>query len=209
MNILHAVVIGISLIIGLPALATTLRLPDEIELVVVDGKPLGGTLLRGADSLELEKGHHQLVFAVGKARDKSQPLPPANPLPLMVALFHTHNARQLSFRLPALNTPAEREAFSRRPAIALVDQNGAAIDATFTQLSPDESAVMAALGGYNPGQAGIADQTATAAAPPGKAGVGQIEQMLRFWFLQADNATRDHFIQWAQQHRQQPPESKP
>ncbi len=44
--------------------ATTLRLSTDVDLLVLDGKKVSSSLLRGADSIELDNGPHQLVFRV-------------------------------------------------------------------------------------------------------------------------------------------------
>ena len=46
--------------------ATTLRLSTDVDLLVLDGKKVSSSLLRGADSIELDNGPHQLVFRVEK-----------------------------------------------------------------------------------------------------------------------------------------------
>lgn len=46
--------------------ATTLRLSTDIDLLVLDGKKVSSLLLRGAESIELDNGPHQLVFRVEK-----------------------------------------------------------------------------------------------------------------------------------------------
>lgn len=46
--------------------ATTLRLSSDIDLLVLDGKKVSSSLLRGADSIELDNGPHQVVFRVEK-----------------------------------------------------------------------------------------------------------------------------------------------
>ncbi len=46
--------------------AITLKLAPEIDLLVVDGRKMTGSLLKGADSLELDGGQHQLLFRVDK-----------------------------------------------------------------------------------------------------------------------------------------------
>ncbi|XBS71108.1 hypothetical protein ABK905_09060 [Acerihabitans sp. KWT182] len=56
MKFLHAIVMGISFFASLPAAATTLQLPQALELLIVDGSPVNSTLLRGAGSLELTRG---------------------------------------------------------------------------------------------------------------------------------------------------------
>lgn len=217
MRFLLALVIGIGLLSGFPALATTLRLPEEMELLIVDGKPLGSTLLRGADSLELAQGRHQLVFTVASVGSEPPGSPHAYTSPYIVAQFHTHNARQLIFQLPVLTLPAERDRFSHQPLIRLTDEHGAAVDATFNRLTTDSSALTDALRRYNldqglarpsppPAGDGSGGHTGISGSAPvsptGGVGAGQIEQMLQFWFLQADDTTRVRFLQWAQgQHK--------
>ena len=56
----------LSISISMPAVATTLKLSPDIDLLVVDGKKMTGALLKGADSLELDGGQHQLLFKVAK-----------------------------------------------------------------------------------------------------------------------------------------------
>lgn len=41
------------------ATATTLKLSPDIDLLAVNGKKMTGSLLKGADSLELDCGQHQ------------------------------------------------------------------------------------------------------------------------------------------------------
>jgi hypothetical protein len=59
-------VVAALLSISMPAAATTLKLSPDIDLLVVDGKKMTGSLLKGADSLELDGGQHQLLFKVTK-----------------------------------------------------------------------------------------------------------------------------------------------
>ena len=56
----------IALCLPISVSATTLRLSSEVDLLVLDGKKVSSSLLRGADSIELENGPHQLVFCVEK-----------------------------------------------------------------------------------------------------------------------------------------------
>ena len=56
----------IALCLPISVSATTLRLSSEVDLLVLDGKKVSSSLLRGADSIELENGPHQLVFRVEK-----------------------------------------------------------------------------------------------------------------------------------------------
>ncbi|NDL61983.1 YccT family protein [Acerihabitans arboris] len=212
MRFMPAVVIGIGLLAGIPALATTLRLPEEMELLIVDGKPLGSTLLRGADSLELEQGRHQLVFIITKVLPDATGSPRKYTSPYIITQFTTQYARQLIFQLPTLATSADRDRFSHQPVIRLQDQRGVAVDATFSRLNTDGQALMDALHRYNlslglaqaippptagAGNGSAAGSTPITVPPAAGAGMGQNERMLRFWFLQADEPTREHFLQWA------------
>lgn len=54
----------LALYLPVTVFATTLRLSNEVDLLVLDGKRVSGSLLRGADSIELENGPHQLVLRV-------------------------------------------------------------------------------------------------------------------------------------------------
>ncbi len=56
----------LALCLPVTVFATTLRLSNEVDLLVLDGKKVSSSLLRGAESIELENGPHQLVFRVGK-----------------------------------------------------------------------------------------------------------------------------------------------
>lgn len=56
----------IALCLPATVFATSLRLSNDIDLLVLDGKKVSSSLLRGADSIELENGRHQLVFRVEK-----------------------------------------------------------------------------------------------------------------------------------------------
>lgn len=56
----------LALCLPVTVFATTLRLSNEVDLLVLDGKKVSSSLLRGAESIELENGPHQLVFRVEK-----------------------------------------------------------------------------------------------------------------------------------------------
>lgn len=64
---LHLVLSGLlALLVVASCQATTLKLAPEIDLLVLDGRKISGSLLRGAEGLELERGEHQLLFRVEK-----------------------------------------------------------------------------------------------------------------------------------------------
>jgi len=149
MNFLHVIIIGISLFTGLPALATTLQLPPTLELLIVDGISVSSILLRGAGSLELTQGDHQLVLTLStKAYDGHDRLGTYRPFYLIV-LFDTWNARRLRFQLPPLATEAEIDHFISLPALTLLDEYDDPVNAAFSRLPVGSEGVMAALRNYD------------------------------------------------------------
>lgn len=206
MNFLRVIVIGFWLITGSPVLATTLQLPEQIELLIVDGKALGSSLLRGAGGLELEKGQHQLVFTLTQVIIDPKGAQRSYTSPYIIAAFTTGSASSLKFRLPHLTSRAESERFSRQPKLDLLDQDGKPVSASFVRLEKGKGDLLEALNNYNrrlglpvyPPSAGKplpsdpAGPDAAATSP-----VTNTEQMLRFWFLQADPDTRYRFLLWA------------
>lgn len=59
-------VVMIAYLLPIQVFATTLRLSNDVDLLVLDGKKVSSSLLRGAESIELENGVHQVVFRVEK-----------------------------------------------------------------------------------------------------------------------------------------------
>ncbi|THD32044.1 DUF2057 family protein, partial [Pantoea sp. R102] len=88
--------------------AITLKLDPQIDLLVLDGRKISGSLLKGADSLELERGQHQFLFRVDK------PCADATHFrsELMIVTF-TADAHSVAIRLPALNNRRERSLFDK------------------------------------------------------------------------------------------------
>jgi uncharacterized protein YccT (UPF0319 family) len=207
MNFLRVIVIGISLFTGLPALATTLQLPQAMELLIVDGTPVNSILLRGAGSLELAQGGHQLVFTLNRrAYHDYDRLGIYRPFYLIV-LFDTWNAHRLRFRLPPLTTRDEIDHFISLPVVTLLDEHDAAVNAAYSRLPVGNEGVMAALRHHEreygatlpmpprlpaPNESPAAD--AWIASPLQNSTAAHIEQMLRFWFLPSGSSTRPQWL---------------
>ncbi|WP_294901930.1 DUF2057 family protein [Tatumella sp. UBA2305] len=49
--------------------ALSFRLNPEMNLLVLDGHPLPGSLLKGADSIELNRGQHQILFTIDQQKN--------------------------------------------------------------------------------------------------------------------------------------------
>ncbi|PIF22618.1 YccT family protein [Candidatus Pantoea floridensis] len=99
--------------------AITLKLNPEIELLVLDGRKISGSLLKGAGSLELERGQHQFLFRVEKPVADTTHF---QSVPMIVTF--TANAHSVAIRLPALNNRHERNVFDKTLNFQLIDESG-------------------------------------------------------------------------------------
>jgi len=200
------------------AFATTLRLATEIDLLILDGKKVSSSLLRGAGSIVLENGPHQLVFRVEKSirmtnREQRMWISP----PLIVS-FNTRDINLVNVTLPRLETQRESEMFDASPQISLLDGHAVAIPAMIDILPITETSegidYERDTERYNKqGQHASLPHFATQMAddrtllssvseldvPPSQ---DLTEQRLKYWYQQADKQTRSRFMEWV---KQQPP----
>lgn len=198
--------------------ATTLRLSPDVDLLVLDGKKVSSSLLKGADSIELDNGPHQMVFRVEKsirAASRDRRLYISAPL---VVSFDTQAIGQVNINLPRLENEKESEAFDITPRLHLLDGSAATIP-----LKLDVLPVRPSAGGidyenetqrYN--KAGehasvpqfavmMADDSALLSSaseldPPAPRSETLTEQRLKYWFTQADSTTREKFLRWVKEH---------
>ncbi|EEP92221.1 DUF2057 family protein [Yersinia kristensenii] len=216
------VVVGIlAVCCNASAIAMTLKLAPEIDLLVVDGKNMSGSLLKGADSLELNSGQHQILFKVAK------PLP-ADPKilyasPPLVVVFNTRNTSSVAIKLPTIETERDASKFSKNPAYQLIGDNGRPLSVRHDVLHQDNlntaATLETAMATYNVGQFSASVPSfakippSPVSAVPGTtiavAGTNTVqkktnlqgenvaEQMLQYWFLQADAETQQRFLLWA------------
>lgn len=87
----------IALCLPVSVFATTLRLSTDVDLLVLDGKKVSSSLLRGADSIELDNGPHQLVFRVEKTIHLSNSEERLYISPPLVVSFNTQLINQVNF----------------------------------------------------------------------------------------------------------------
>ncbi|MCW4906909.1 curli synthesis inhibitor [Enterobacter hormaechei] len=207
----------VALIMPVCVFATTLRLTTDIDLLVLDGKKVSSSLLRGADSIELDNGPHQVVFRVEKTirlADNEQQVYISPPL---VVSFNTQRISQVNFRLPRLETEKESLAFDASPRIELVDGDSMPIAVKLDILAltkrPKGTDYEADTETYNrASRRASLPQFATMMADDSTllSGVSELdvlppqsqtltEQRLKFWFQNADPDTRARFLQWAKQ----------
>ncbi|MBM3071220.1 DUF2057 family protein [Enterobacter sp. RHBSTW-00994] len=207
----------IALVMPVCVFATTLRLSTDIDLLVLDGKKVSSSLLRGADSIELDNGPHQLVFRIEKTIRLANHEQRMYISPPLIASFNTQRISQVNFSLPRLETEKESQAFESAPRLELLDGDAMPIPVkldilalTKTPKGPDYEADTEI---YNKaGKRASLPQFATMMADDSTllSGVSELdvippqsqtltEQRLKFWFQQADPDTRARFLQWAKQ----------
>lgn len=194
----------LSFSLSLSAAATTLKLSPDIDLMVVDGKKITGSLLKGADSLELDEGQHQLVFKVTKSFCKnSQTQVLYNSSPLIV-VFNSQDVSLVRIELPPIENEQDSKHFDAMLNYKILDKNGKTL-LVKSDVLPDDSNLEKAIADYN-GQNRKASvpalahlRTSIIAAPQGSKTASRkvislkdekiSEQMLQYCFLQAE--TRD------------------
>ncbi|MGY5367319.1 curli synthesis inhibitor [Enterobacter oligotrophicus] len=207
----------IALVMPVCVFATTLRLSTDIDLLVLDGKKVSSSLLRGADSIELDNGPHQVVFRVEKMIRLANHEQRMYISPPLIVSFNTQRISQVNFNLPRLETEKEAIAFDAAPRITLVDGDAMPIPVKLDILAltkmPKGTDYEADTEVYNKaGKRASLPQFATMMADDSTllSGVSELdvippqsqtltEQRLKFWFQQADPDTRARFLQWAKQ----------
>ncbi|ALV92786.1 MULTISPECIES: DUF2057 family protein [Pantoea] len=181
--------------------AITLKLDPEIDLLVLDGRKISGSLLKGADSLELERGQHQFLFRVEKPGSDAthfQSVP-------MIVTFNA-NASSVAIRLPSLDNRRERNAFDKALNFQLIDERGNEIASVRDRLPKEsDSDLEKAMVNYNRNaQAASVPRFAlqSASLPDAKMDLdfawqdaGDLPSLQR-WFERFDAATRQRFISW-------------
>ncbi|MBJ9121542.1 DUF2057 family protein [Citrobacter koseri] len=215
-------IIAMLFVLYLPvtAFATTLRLSNDIDLLVLDGKKVSSSLLRGADSIELDNGPHQLVFRVEKTIRLSSHEERLYISPPLVISFNTQLISQVNFHLPHLETEREAAHFSTTPRLELLDGDAMPIPVKLDILAITSTAKIidyeTETERYNKADKRASlPQFATMMADDSTllSGISELdavppqsqaltEQRLKYWFKQADPQTRNNFLQWVEK---QPP----
>ncbi len=182
--------------------ATTLYLNAEVELLVLDGKRVSSSLLRGAEKVELDNGPHQLVFVIERSHLQHLPL---------VAIFDSQPGQEVRFDLSHM--PASRVGSNN------VDIDNLRLIGAHNQPIPFRLDILpipvgqpgnyeVATRSYNQGNGKAAsaqfinvtgNSDGTSANSADRSSLNEDEQQLRFWFNHADKPTRTRFLAWANQ----------
>lgn len=196
--------------------ATTLRLSSDIDLLVLDGKKVSSSLLRGAESIELDNGPHQIVFRVEKTIRLAGHEEQLYISPPLVISFDTQRVGQVNFHLPRLESDREASHFDAAPRLELLDGDAMPIPAQLDILAitarTNPVDFEAETERYNKAaRRASLPQFATMMADDSAllSGVSELdrvppqsqtltEQRLKYWFRLADPQTRNNFLQWAE-----------
>lgn len=195
------------------AAATTLKLPQDIELIAVDGQKVSSSLLKGADSLELDNDQHQLLFRVVKVINTAGSDKKTYTSPSLLAAFNMQHLDAVIIQLPPLDTPMARERFNHEAHYQLLDHRQTPIDARVDTLALTDDDIAnrleSILAQYN-----TANKAASVAAfatptphekswPDNSSATPQdgIDPflILKYWFRQADKKTQERFLEWAKE----------
>ena len=125
MKVCHALVALASLSLMASASATSLKLSPDVDVLVIDGKLMSGAILKGAESLELDGGQHQILLQVSKSVHTAAPQTPLlYHSPAFIVTFNAQGHRSVSFVLPSLNSEKETVKFSHMMNYQLVNEQG-------------------------------------------------------------------------------------
>lgn len=128
-----------ALLIAASCHATTLKLTPDITLLVLDGRSISGSLLKGAEGLELGNGEHQFLFRVEKhAPNHHSDSRTMISEPLIATL--SAQTKSISIRLPPLQTARDLAKLNRTAIFQLVDESGNEITSRRDSLGKNHSA---------------------------------------------------------------------
>lgn len=202
----------------IPTMATTLKLAPEIKILVVDGKKVSNNLLKGSNGLELAGSEHQILLRVEKVIKSGSRDEELYTSPPLVLTFNAPHTKTVSFNIPKLSTEQESLRFNREPIVNLFDEHGNPISSTIDILKIEGLIVLADLekemARYNRennvaslptlalqnelptlSQNNSIEQTTVVVK-----GENVAEQMLQYWYQQADKQTKQRFMKWANEH---------
>ncbi|WP_158784256.1 DUF2057 family protein [Pantoea sp. BAV 3049] len=207
---LRLVITGLfTLLVAASAQATTLKLSPDIDLLVLDGRKISGSLLKGADGLELDRGQHQVLFRVEKNLKISPQMASSWVSTPLIVTFKAQ-AQSITITLPELTTAQQGKMFDKRPEFQLYDEHH--------QLIENQQDRLLTVSGENYEQAMVAynmksnvasvprfaqphttsnlpaDINALDYASDAANGSHSGSRVLQLWYQQVDSATRQRLV---------------
>ena len=214
-------------LISSPAFAemeSTLKLPARAELLVLDGKAAKDLDLDRGEPIKLTNKRHQVVFELKETLGSGNNTEQFTSRPFVIS-FHPLDGHNYLIEVPRLMNRRQADAINRDPAskITVVDEqqkdvpseiailpsrgiqigrNYAADVRKFNQ--SDNAAALPELAGvqmdeFANGFANARQDSSVYSGAENNTPEENVtaERMLRYWFKEADSATRQSFLDWA------------
>ncbi|MBY6105341.1 DUF2057 domain-containing protein [Ferrimonas balearica] len=215
-----AMALSLALLASPLSWAESLTIPMEFEFVALDGTKVSSSLFSHKDELELTPGQRKIALqykdlvpeSVGDGHRRVSSSPFVITLNVEPGVDY-----QLAADRRILDVKTA-EAYAEAPQVVITASNGAAATFSLQQTQSDDSSFVDKLLGDQP-TAPSAEDAALAATASGTAAVAasnasqesakpaapsaptdaRAEEMLKYWWEQADDATRKAFMSWAVQ----------
>ncbi|WP_275554744.1 DUF2057 family protein [Mixta sp. Marseille-Q2659] len=197
----------LALLFATSCYATTLRLDPNIDLLVLDGRKISGSLLKGADGLELDNGEHQLLFRVEKTLASSHNNDKRSYISAPLIVSFVANVKSISIRLPDLESQHARRQFDKTYEFMMADEKGQPVKIRRDRLpllNGQQTDLEKALMVYNrngqPASVPRFAQQPPLSVRQEKFPVDVVgnnmpaERLLQLWFHQVDSATRQRLL---------------
>lgn len=117
------------LFLSLAVNAATLHLPGDIELLILDGKRVSSSLVRGAEQIELNNGIHQIVLRVEKSFPHGALTHHYLSVPIIIT-FTTEATRHVTIQTPPINSTHDAKLFDAHPTVELRNEHSQPLPAT-------------------------------------------------------------------------------
>ena len=190
----------LSLVFAQAAIANTeIALPEQIELIAIDGKDLGFRLLNQPDSINLAPGQHVLSLRYKDIfEDYEGGHSVITSMPLYVNFTAVENG-QFAITLKAPKSEQDAYRFAKQPSVEIVDiANGTVVNSDQVTESEQQQNWL-----DNMFEIKRSKLTDTAEIQPAVQSIDHKNltktpnslEMLRYWWQQADSETKQQFIQ--------------
>ncbi len=212
-----AMALSLALLAAPVTWAESLTIPMEFQFVALDGTKISTSLFSHKDELDLAPGQRKIALqykdlipeSVGDGHRRVSSSPFVVTLQVEKGVDYVLKADRRIVDVKAA------EAYAKAPQVVISASNGRAATFSLQQTQSDEASFVDKLLGEAPDapsheEAALAATAsgaaaATASSAPGNVkpapaqGDARAEEMLKYWWEQADDATRKAFMSWAVQ----------
>ncbi|WP_298769380.1 DUF2057 domain-containing protein [uncultured Shewanella sp.] len=209
----------LTLLTSATTLASSLTIPMSFEYLAIDGQKIKTNFFTHKSTLKLQPGSHKIAIRYSDMieDDYSDSEYRVESSPFIVTLNVIENHQyQLE---PVGGLPVkDPKAFSKSPQVIIKQSNNGKVDfqvkqTNFTEdsfvsqlftrnkqdISPEAAAAAATVQGTTQTEVtpSIQDPISLATAPASSQSAKEAQQMLKYWWKQADEPTRKAFMSWA------------